>query len=176
MGKAFEFGSAVEPKNKWDDPDVHKRLMELGKIAYETRIKRCYISLPREGVRIPSWEELTEQLHQQWADIAYEVIKNNLLERPLRLNPQPRSRWELLAVTAAEASSETVNKAEEGFYCVWNDQGKAPSKKHSTRIGAQEEAKRLAFTNQPGNRFYLLQAIEVTYCTKVETTPLREAP
>lgn len=44
------------------------------------------------------------------------------------------------------------------FWMVWNHNGTAPRYKHTTRIGAGEEAIRLAKL-WPGQQFYVLEAV-----------------
>lgn len=49
---------------------------------------------------------------------------------------------------------------EEQFWMVWSPQGRAPTKVHQTLGSATNEAERLA-RNNPGNQFYVLQALEM---------------
>ncbi len=56
------------------------------------------------------------------------------------------------------------------FYMVWHEGDRAPKIKHISKILAQNEAERLANTNE-GN-FYLLEAISVSRKISTITTKL----
>lgn len=47
-----------------------------------------------------------------------------------------------------------------GFWLVWNPEGRAPTKRHGTKVSAEQEASRLA-EKEPGRSFYVMQADQV---------------
>lgn len=64
----------------------------------------------------------------------------------------------------------------EMFWLVWNPGGHAPTYRHDQHGNAVNEAKRLALIN-PGEEFFVLQAIKRVACTEpVTVTDLDEIP
>jgi hypothetical protein len=55
------------------------------------------------------------------------------------------------------------------FYLVWNEDGRAPTKKHESEFSAEEEARRLA-RGSPGQKFCVLAVVSriVTTDTIIE--------
>lgn len=61
--------------------------------------------------------------------------------------------------------SQTSVYEYEPFWLIWNENGHAPTKKHSTWESARNEARRLAMVN-PGEKFHILGSLET--CEKLE--------
>ena len=59
------------------------------------------------------------------------------------------------------------------FYLVWNPLGRAPIHQHEKYHQAKTEAERLATLN-PGQQFFVLQAVSLTKKVDVETIALIE--
>lgn len=59
----------------------------------------------------------------------------------------------------------------EVFYVVWNPQAGNPAYRHESESMATKEARRLALQN-PGQRFYVLCAVNVSEHNAVTTTQL----
>ena len=58
------------------------------------------------------------------------------------------------------------------FWMVWNDQDRAPRKRHVTYQAALEEAQRLAQQN-PAYRFYVLEGQSVVQMSALTVTTLK---
>jgi len=69
---------------------------------------------------------------------------------------------------AEERKKKTMTRA---FYMVYGEGGRAPAVRHQSRAAAVTEATRLA-ANNPGQKFYVLQALEVLETNAVTRTEL----
>ena len=49
--------------------------IDYGRIAYEKHIETSFISIPREGMRTATWDELGDKLQDDWRQLAKKVIK-----------------------------------------------------------------------------------------------------
>lgn len=61
------------------------------------------------------------------------------------------------------------------FWMVWNPDGESPMYKHDSEFDAKKEAERLAVC-VPNGKFYVLEALSVSYKSQVVTEKLDELP
>lgn len=64
--------------------------------------------------------------------------------------------------------------APEKFWWVWRLNGGMPTVHHTSRAQADHEAERLARSN-PGDSFYVLEAVSITRKRDVEVVALRDS-
>ena len=61
----------------------------------------------------------------------------------------------------------------EEFWLVWNPEGGTPKQRHDSEESAKVEARRLS-EQQPGQEFFVLQAVGVARPVRSEYVPLTE--